>query len=199
MHNLSYAMHRHGAATARSQALQDHFQTIRWNFGRTPRRMHSVSRWLQLLPGYFSAHDIDNGVRPKNKHANFSHIIINFWVHFYWFFTCYCKRCYFRVTKFSRMAGTKTYSRVVKFALSRCSLVILVLQIFSRVFEFALAEFARNTRKLMYREYFLFYSNWSSKVQGKILRSFTCQWRMSIILKNLKKLWISFGWVINVV
>ena len=33
-----------------------------------------------------------------------------------------------------------------------------ILQIFSRVFEFALAEFARNTRKLMYREYFHFYS-----------------------------------------
>ena len=68
------------------------------------------------------------------------------------------KRCYFRVTKFSAFGSTKTYSRVVKFALSRFSLVILVLQIFSRVFEFALAEFARNTRKLMYREYFHFYS-----------------------------------------
>ena len=31
-------------------------------------------------------------------------------------------------------------------------------QIFSRVFEFALAEFARNPRKLMYRKYFRFYS-----------------------------------------
>ena len=53
----------------------------------------------------------------------------------------------------------KNISRVVKFALSRCSLVILVLQIFLRVFEFALAEFARNTRKLMYHEYFHFYSS----------------------------------------
>ena len=39
----------------------------------------------------------------------------------------YCKRCYFRVTKFFAFGSTKTYSRVVKFALSRCSLVILVL------------------------------------------------------------------------
>ena len=33
-----------------------------------------------------------------------------------------------------------------------------ILQIVSRVFEFALAKFARNPRKLMYREYFRFYS-----------------------------------------
>ena len=40
-----------------------------------------------------------------------------------------------------------------------------ILQIFSRVFEFALAEFARNTRKLMYREYFHFYSSFQNLVQ----------------------------------
>ena len=37
-------------------------------------------------------------------------------------------------------------------------------QIFSRVFEFALAEFARNPRKLMYHKYFCFYSNISSYI-----------------------------------
>ena len=33
-----------------------------------------------------------------------------------------------------------------------------LLQIFLRVFEFALAEFARNSRKIMYHKYFHFYS-----------------------------------------
>ena len=119
----------------------------------------------------------------------------------------YCKRCYFRVTKFSRLAAQKHIRGLLNSRWADAHLLFWyctsfnewyiymyvtgqhknkaglrqtwvnnpfasthmvntcpkcaykVLQIFSRVFEFALAEFARNTRKLMYREYFHFYSN----------------------------------------
>ena len=71
----------------------------------------------------------------------------------------YCKRCYFRVTKFSRLAAQKHIRGLLNSRWADAHLSFLVLQIFSRVFEFALAEFARNTRKLMYREYFHFYSS----------------------------------------
>ena len=120
----------------------------------------------------------------------------------------YCKRCYFRVTKFSRLGAQKhirgllnsrwadahlsfwyctmltlfnewyIYMYVCNWAAQKQSRSHLhqhiygqyttptcpkcaykILQIFLRVFEFALAEFARNTRKFMYREYFHFYSN----------------------------------------
>ena len=49
---------------------------------------------------------------------------------------------------FRDLAAQKHISRVVKFALSRYSLVILVLQIFLRVFEFSLAEFERLYAKI---------------------------------------------------
>ena len=49
-----------------------------------------------------------------------------------------------------------------------------ILQIFSRVFEFALAEFARNTRKLMYRKYFHFYSNTNTNTLHQYLWSSRC-------------------------
>ena len=59
------------------------------------------------------------------------------------------------IKKLNQFAPT----HMVNTQLLRVQNVHKILQIFSRVFEFALAEFARNTRKLMYREYFHFYSN----------------------------------------
>ena len=70
----------------------------------------------------------------------------------------YCKRCYFRVTKFSRLAAQKHIRGLLNSRWADAHVILVVLQIFSRVFEFALAEFARNTQKLMYRKYFHFYN-----------------------------------------
>ena len=70
-----------------------------------------------------------------------------------------------------------------------------ILQIFLRVFEFALAEFARNTRKLMYREYFHFYStgkkglkkNRAKKERKKERKEGRKEWKKEEIKKEINK------------
>ena len=54
-------------------------------------------------------------------------------------------------------------------------------QIFSRVFEFALAKFARNPWKFMYREYFRFYNNCSTMFRWEPEGHYRCTKSMVIV------------------
>ena len=119
-----------GWKSSTARPFSDHFAFFRWNFGRTPRRMHSVGR-----------------VRAG------------------------CS--YFLVTS-PRAISIMECGRKINTQISR-----ILLSTFESIF----TDFS--------------HVNWSSKVQGKILCSFTCQWGNEHYSEKLKvDIQRYFTWII---